>query len=72
MKIKYFPDTDTVYIGLTDNKVVDTRDINENVVVDLDIDGNLVAITLEHAQARANIFDFSFQQVLDRPQTVVS
>lgn len=64
MKIRYFPDTDTVYIEFTSNEVVETRDLNENTIIDLDADGNLVAITLEHAQELANIFDFSFQQVV--------
>ena len=68
MKIRYFPDTDTVYIELTEKAVLETRDINENAIVDLDSDGNLVAITLEHAKERANIFDFSFRQVLAEPQ----
>ena len=72
MRIRYFPDTDTVHIGLTEKEVVETQDINENAIVDLDADGSLVAITLEHAKERANIFDFSFQQVLVEPQTVVS
>jgi uncharacterized protein YuzE len=64
MKIRYFPDTDTVYMELTTKEVVDTIDLNENMVVDLDISGNVVAITLEHAQELANIFEISFQQVV--------
>ena len=70
MKIQYF--SDTVYIELTKKEVVETKDINENAVVDFDVDGNLVAITLEHAKERADIFDFSFQQVLAEPQMIVS
>lgn len=71
MKVQYFPDTDTVYIELTHNPVVDTMDLNENTVVDLDESGNVVAITLEHARKHANITDFSFQQVLTEPIPVV-
>lgn len=64
MKIKYFSVTDTLYIQLTGNEVFETRDLNENTVIDLDEDGNLVAITLEHATELATISDFSFQQVI--------
>jgi uncharacterized protein YuzE len=64
MKIRYFPDTDTVYMELTNKEVVDTIDLNENMIVDLDITGNVVAITLEHAQELANIFEVTFQQVV--------
>ena len=67
MKIQYFPDTDTVYLQLTDNEVVETVDLNKNTLLDLDADDNLVALTLEHAQELANIFDFSFQQVIPNP-----
>lgn len=70
MKIRYFRDTDTLYIELTSNEVLETRDLNENAIVDLDADGNLVAITLEHATERANIHDFSFQQVLAESPSV--
>lgn len=62
MKIKYFSDTDTLYIQLTDKEVTETQDLNENTVIDLDRDGNLVAITLEHARKLATISDFSYQQ----------
>lgn len=63
MKIRYFPDTDTVYVELTDSRVVETRDLNENTLLDLDEDDNLVAITVEHARELANILDFSFEQI---------
>lgn len=63
MKIRYFPDTDTLYVELTQREVVETRDLNENTIIDLDADGNLVAITLEHAGELVNLSDFSFRQI---------
>lgn len=63
MKIKYFPETDTVYFQLTDNEVVETQELNENTLLDLDANGNLVAITVEHAQSLATMSEFSFQQM---------
>ncbi len=62
MKIRYFAETDTLYVQLNDKEVVDTQEINQNTFLDMDVDGNLVAITLEHARDTANILDFSFQQ----------
>ena len=62
MKIRYFADTDTLYVHLSDKEIVETQELNENTLLDLDVDGNLVAITLEHARETANIHDFSFQQ----------
>ncbi|MCP4360812.1 MAG: DUF2283 domain-containing protein [Chloroflexi bacterium] len=68
MKINYFPDTDTLYLELSTNKVIETKDLNENTIIDIDAHGNLVALTLEHAQELANLTDFSFRQVLTQPQ----
>ena len=62
MKIRYFADTDTLYVQLNDKEIVDTQEFNENTLLDLDAEGNLVAITLEHARETVNILDFSFQQ----------
>ena len=63
MKIQYFLDTDTVYMQLNDNPVFETRDLDENTVIDVDTRGNLVGITIEHAKECADITNFMFQQV---------
>jgi hypothetical protein len=44
MKIRYFADSDTLYIGMNDRLVAETREINENTLLDLDAEGNLVAL----------------------------
>lgn len=64
MKIKYFPDTDTLLINFTDKEIVETRDLNENILIELDKDGRLVSMTIEHAKQQANIEDFSYQQII--------
>jgi len=63
MKIKYFKDTDTLYIEFRAAEVAETRDLDENTLLDLDHDGNICAITIEHARDRADILHFSYEQV---------
>ena len=63
MKIKYFQDTDTLYIEFRKAKVAETKDLDEDTLLDLDEDGNICAITIEHAKDRADIPHFSFEQV---------
>ncbi len=63
MKIQYFAQTDTLHIEFRDAPVVETRDLDENTLLDVDAQGGIVAITVEHASERANIPEFSFQQV---------
>ena len=63
MEIKYFHDTDTLLINFTDKEIADTRDLTENILIELDKDGNLVSMTIEHAKQQANIGNFPYQQV---------
>lgn len=64
MKVKYFQDTDTLYIELRSGATVsETKDLDENTVLDLDTHGNICAITIEHAKDRTGAPSFSFEQV---------
>ncbi len=62
MKVKYFQDTDTLYIEFREVDVTETRDLDENTLLDLDQDGRLWGMTVEHATERADIPRFSFEQ----------
>ncbi|WP_297925622.1 DUF2283 domain-containing protein [Metallibacterium sp.] len=63
MKITYFQDTDTLYIEFRAGSVSETRDLDENTLLDLDAEGQVVALTLEHASERADVPHFSYEQV---------
>ncbi len=66
MMIKYFPDTDTALIIFSDREVSETREVSENVYLDLDSQGNLVSMTLEHAKATGALTAFSYEEITDR------
>jgi len=55
MRIDYFRDTDTLYIELQSDAVVETRDFDEDTLVDVDAAGKLVAITIERASRRTDL-----------------
>ena len=63
MRIRYFTDTDTLLIEFKDLPVAETRDLDENTVLDIDADGNICSITVEHASTRTDIPQFSYEQV---------
>lgn len=63
MTIQYFEDTDTLYIVLKNSDVSETKDLDENSLVEFDAKGSLVSMTIEHARERAGLPDFSFQRV---------
>ena len=63
MKAKYFKDTDTLYLELRASEVVDTRDIDNDTILDYDAKGNVVGITLEHAKSRVGGERVEFEMV---------
>ncbi len=63
MKVRYFADTDTLLIEFRDSPVTETRDLDENTVLDVDAEGNICSITVEHASRRAGAPQFSYEQV---------
>jgi len=67
MKVKYFSDTDTAHVEFTNKDVYETKEISENIYIDIDEKGNIVNMTIEHAKANAGLWEFSYQEM--SPQT---
>ena len=63
MKIKYYSDTDTLYIEFGQGDICETRDLDENTLVEFDARGNLRAMTIEHASKRASAPEVSYERV---------
>ncbi|HEX9757352.1 MAG TPA: DUF2283 domain-containing protein [Nitrospiria bacterium] len=55
MKVSYFEDTDTLYIELLDSDIAESKDLDENTILDVDAEGNVCAITFEHASQRTDV-----------------
>jgi uncharacterized protein YuzE len=66
MKIQYFQDTDTLYIEFRSVEVAETKDLDENTLLDVDHDGDICGITIEHASERAELPKFSYDQMTGR------
>ena len=63
MKVKYFKDTDTLYIEFQSDRVAESRDLDENTIIDLDIEGNVCAITFEHASSRTDVEQITLEGI---------
>jgi uncharacterized protein YuzE len=63
MKIRYFTDTDTALIEFSNASILETKEISENLTIDLDSNGNLVSMTIEHAKEKTNISEVSYLQM---------
>jgi len=64
IKVSYFADTDTLTIELKSSGVTDTRDLDENTLLDLDADGNIVSITMEHASTRTDVQNITLSGIV--------
>jgi uncharacterized protein YuzE len=63
MKIKYFKDSDTALFEFSDRHVAETREVSENIYLDLDSEGNLVSMTVEHAAERASFPEVAIEEM---------
>ena len=64
MKVQYFSETDTLYIEFKGGDVVETRDLDEDTLIDVDSRGRVCGITLEHAKSRTDVPQFSFEEII--------
>jgi len=55
MKLKYYPETDSLYIDLSEKPSADSQEIAEGVVVDFDEEGNIVGIDIDNASKKINL-----------------
>jgi uncharacterized protein YuzE len=64
MRVRYFTDTDTLWIELRPSPTVETRDVDhDTLVVEVDAAGSVCAITIEHASQRTDLSSFYFERV---------
>lgn len=63
MKIQYFKDTDTLYIEFRDSDIAESKDLDENTVLDYDSKGNVCAITFEHASQRTDLHNLTIEGI---------
>jgi uncharacterized protein YuzE len=61
MQARYFADTDTLLLQFSEQTIADTYDLNEDILVEVDADGRLVSMTIEHARRQTDVNEFSFQ-----------
>jgi uncharacterized protein YuzE len=55
MKLNYYSDTDSLYIDLSEQPSVESREISEGIVLDYDAAGNLVGIDIDNASRKVDL-----------------
>ncbi|MDE2059279.1 MAG: DUF2283 domain-containing protein [candidate division NC10 bacterium] len=63
MKLKYYPDTDSLYIDLSGKVSADSKEISEGVILDYDVDGNIVGIDIDNASKKVDMKELLVSKV---------
>ncbi|NES20486.1 MAG: DUF2283 domain-containing protein [Symploca sp. SIO3E6] len=63
MKIQYFRDTDTLYLEFKSSDIMETRELDENTLLEIDSNGDICAITLEHASERTDVHQLTTEGI---------
>ena len=63
MRIKYFTDTDTTLLEFSSTPPVETQELKEDIYLDLDAQGHVVSVTIEHASRSTNVEEFMYQRI---------
>ena len=70
MKINYFPDTDSLYIDLSEQPSAESREISEGVVLDYDASGKLVGIDIDNASTKVELHRFVVSKIPASVETI--
>jgi uncharacterized protein YuzE len=63
MKLSYYPDTDSLYIDLSETPSVESREISDGVVLDYDGAGNVVGIDIDNASQKVALKELTLSKL---------
>lgn len=72
MKLNYFPETDSLYIDLSEQPSTDSLEISDGVVLDYDAKGNLVGIDIDNASSRVDLTQLTLSKLPGMVKTVAA
>ena len=71
MRVNYHPDTDSLYIDLSEKASSESREISEGVVLDYDASGNLVGIDIDNASTTVQLQRLVLSRLPAEVETIV-
>ena len=72
MKLNYYPETDSLYIDLSEKTSVESKEISEGVVLDYDAEGNLVGIDIDNASKKVQLKELVLSRLPGNVHTVAA
>lgn len=55
MKPNYYPETDSLYINLSEQLSIESQEISEGILLDYDAEGRLVGIDIDNASNKVEM-----------------
>ena len=72
MKLNYYPETDSLYIDLSEKVSIESKEISEGVVLDYDAEGNLVGIDIDNASEKVQLKELVLSRLPGNVHTVAA
>ena len=72
MKIAYYPETDSLYIDLSEKPGTESKEISPGVVLDFDEDGNIAGIDIDNASRKLNLKELVLSKVPADKHTIAA
>ena len=72
MRLNYYPDTDSLYIDLSEKTSFESREISEGVVLDYDENGCIVGIDIDNASQKMKLDELEINRMPFISQRVVA
>jgi len=72
MKLNYYAETDSLYIDLSEQPSMESREVSDGVVLDYDIAGNLVGIDIDHASKKVDLQKLILSRIPGKVETIAA
>lgn len=72
MKISYYPETDSLYIDLSEQPSTESREVSEGIVLDYDEQGRLVGIDIDNASRKVELKKLTLNKVPASEQIIAA
>ena len=72
MKLNYYPDTDSLYIDLSERRSAGSREVSEGVVLDYDSAGKLVGMDIDNATNKVELKRLILSKLPEKVETAAA
>lgn len=72
MRISYYPETDSMYIDLSEKKSAESREVSPGVVLDYDDEDNLVGIDIDNASLKLDLKELILNKIPTEKQIIAA